>query len=216
MTIDWKKYIVSLIITIGIFMTAFFLGDFFSKRKVVEIKDIQDSIAIDILSSETQFSLLSELSCQDVSSANLSDELASIAEKIEFTEKNSSVNATKLIELKKYYTLLEIKDFILTRKIAERCGKKISPILYFYTTKDNCSECTRQGYVLSELRARNDHLRVYSFDYALATPALKSLISLYKVRDTELPTLVIGEKKYTGFQDIETLSALSALQTKEK
>ena len=180
------------------------------------MKDIQDSIAIDILSSETQFSLLSELSCQDVSSANLSDELASIAEKIEFTEQNTTSNTTKILELKKYYTLLEIKDFLLTRKIADRCGEQVSPVLYFYTTKDNCSECTRQGYVLSELRARSDHVRVYSFDYALETPALRSLLALYKIKDTELPALIIGQKKYTGFQDIEKVSKLTALESKDK
>ena len=56
---DWKKYLIVFFITVGLFATAYYLSEYFGGKKVEELKSIQDKIAIDILSSETQFSLLS-------------------------------------------------------------------------------------------------------------------------------------------------------------
>jgi len=56
--IDWKKYLIVFLITVGLFVTAIYLSNYFGSKKINELKTIQDKIAIDILSSETQFSLL--------------------------------------------------------------------------------------------------------------------------------------------------------------
>ena len=64
---DTKKYIFTFVITVAIFATAFFASTFFSNKRVENVKEIQDNIAIDILSSETQFDLLKEVSCSNVS-----------------------------------------------------------------------------------------------------------------------------------------------------
>lgn len=204
----WKKYILVLFITVAVFGATFLLSNFFNNRKLSSLQTIQDSIAIDIMSSETQFSLLSELSCKEVDAGVLSQELNSLAEKIEFSEKNISTNKAEVQKLKKYYTLLQIKDYILMNKISERCKKPITSILYVYTTADNCSECTRQGYVLTELRERYPDLRVYAFDYNVEISALRALLSLFKIKDTNLPAIVVDEKVYTGFQSIETIESL--------
>lgn len=196
-----KKYVFVFFITLGVFASAFLLSDFFSQRKVEQLRGIQDSISIDLLSSETQFSLLSELSCKDVSSTTLSVELDTLASKIEFAETNVG-NQTDISQLKKYYSLLQIKDFLLMKKIQERCDTPIYSILYFYTNADNCTECVKEGYVLTELRATYPDLRVYSFDYNLDLSAVNSLIAIYKVDDTKLPALIIGDKVYTGLQSI--------------
>lgn len=205
---NWKKYIFVFVITCGIFLLANSLSNMFTNKKVDQLKGIQSKIAIDILSSETQFSLLSELSCKDVSSGNLSQELTSLAKKIEYSEENFKGN-DEILELKKYYTLLQIKDYLLMKKISERCGKKAVGILYFYTTAENCIECTKQGYVLTELRTKYPDLRVYSFDYNLDLSALKALVSINKVEDTKLPAIIINDKSYTGFQTIEQIEKLT-------
>ena len=204
---DWKKYILVLIITILLFVTAGWLSNWFGAKKVDQLKGVQDKIAIDIMSSETQFSLLSELSCTDVSNSNLSKELNSLAEKIDYAEKN--LNSDDVMQLKKYYSLLEIKDSLLMHKITDRCGKKIVSILYFYTTAENCSECTKQGFVLSQLRNKYPDLRVYSFDYSLDLSALDALKKIYDVQDTKLPALVIDNKVYTGFHSTDDIMKIA-------
>ncbi|MEK7180462.1 MAG: hypothetical protein AAB706_03220, partial [Patescibacteria group bacterium] len=57
------KYFYIFLITSLIFFTAFFISNYFNDKKVSEIRSIESRIAIDILSSETQFSLLAESSC---------------------------------------------------------------------------------------------------------------------------------------------------------
>lgn len=202
---QWKNYILSLLITLAIFGTAVLFSRYITNQKLSSLKETQDSIALDIMSSETQFSLLSELSCREVGQKTLSQELNSIAEKVEYSEKNIN-NKEEVSRLKKYYTLLQIKDFLLVRKITERCNKKMTSIIYVYTTADNCSECTRQGYVLTTLRQKYPDLRVYSFDYNVDVSALKALVGLYKIEDTKLPAIIINDEKvYTGFQSLEDI-----------
>lgn len=202
---DWTKYIIVFIITGALFAIAGGLSNFFSDKKLENIRTIQNKLATDILSSETQFALLSELSCeQDNGSGNLSSELNELADKISFSEENIKDNAD-VVELKRYYSLLQIKDYLLTKKINEKCDGNLIPLLYFYTTANNCTECIKQGYVLTELREKYPNLRVYSFDYSLDLSALKALIRIYKIEDTKLPAIIVNEKKFTGFKTIEEI-----------
>ena len=205
---DWGRYIVVFFITVALFAVAGGLSNFFSNKKVDAIRIAQDKLSTDILSSETQFALLSELSCaQDDGEENLSAELGDLSDKIEYSDKNLKGNASAL-ELKRYYTILEIKDYLLTKEVNERCGLKRIPVLYFYTTAENCTECTKQGYVLTELRNKYPNLRVYSFDYSLDLSALRALLKIYRIEDTKLPALVINEHKVTGFQSIEDIEKI--------
>ncbi|MCI0542175.1 hypothetical protein L0Y69_00250, partial [bacterium] len=64
--IDWKKYIYVLAITAAIFGTAFYASGRLNSAKIDELRAIQDRIAIDLLSSEMQFSLLEEVSCEAI------------------------------------------------------------------------------------------------------------------------------------------------------
>ncbi len=204
---DWRKYLTVFLITLGLFVTAIFLSNYFGNKKITELKNIQEKISIDILSSETQFSLLSELSCKNVSSSSvLSGELGELGRKLEWGQKNFG-STDEVSYLKKYYTLLQIKDYLLMKKVSARCGNKSAFILYFYTTIENCSECERQGLVLTALRDKYPELRVYSFDYSTDLSAVKAMLSIYKIQDTKLPALVIDDEVLTGFSAIDVLES---------
>jgi hypothetical protein len=202
--LNWKKYLWTLLITVAIFITAFTLSNYFNDKKINNLKDIADKISTDIMSSETQYDLLAESSCKDITSNVLSQELNTLAQKLTYSEQNLNNNSPDLLRLKTYYTLLQIKDYLLMKKISVKCGTKPVFILYFYS-KD-CTECEQQGYVLTYLREQYPDLRIYSFDYNLDNPALHTLISLYKVKNT-LPALVINDKVTNGFIDKDKLTA---------
>jgi hypothetical protein len=204
--IDWKKYVIVFFITVGLFLTATYISNYFGNKKIDQIKSIQDKIAIDILSSETQFSLLSELSCKNISDSVFSGELGELGNKLEWGQENLG-SEEELTYLKKYYSLLQIKDYLLGKKISERCKVKSAFILYFYTTAENCSVCEREGLVLSSLRDKYPELRVYSFDYNTELSAVKAMLQIYKIKDTELPALVLDDEVLTGFHGIEELEA---------
>ncbi len=202
--IDWKKYLIVFLITAGLFVTAIYLNNYFGDKKIDQLKLIQDKISIDILSSETQFSLLSELSCKNVSGSLLSGELDELGHKLDWGQNN--LGATDEVSyLKKYYSLLQIKDYLLMKKISASCGVKSAFILYFYTTAENCSLCEKESLVLTSLREKYPELRVYSFDYSIDLSAVKALLTIYKIKDTELPALVIDDDVLSGFHGVDEL-----------
>ncbi len=205
--IDWKKYLIVFLITICLFLTASYVSSYFGDKKINQLKLIQDKISIDILSSETQYALLSDLSCKNVSDSVLSSELAELGAKLEWGEKNLG-DTEEVSYLKDYYFLLEIKDYLLMKRISERCKVKSAFILYFYTVAENCSECQKEGMVLTSLREKYPELRVYSFDYNSHLSAVKAMIEVYKIEPNKLPALVVDDETLTGFQNIEDLEKL--------
>lgn len=205
--IDWKKYIIVLFITAGLFLTAIYVSNYFGNKKINQLKNIQDQIAMDILSSETQFSLLSELSCRNISESVFSKELEELGKKLEWSQENLG-NTEEVSYLKKYYALLQIKDYLLAKKVSSRCGTKSAFILYFYTTAENCTLCKEESIVLGTLRAKYPELRVYSFDFSTDLSAVKSMLQIYKIKDTALPALVVDDEVLTGLQSLEKLEKM--------
>jgi thioredoxin-like negative regulator of GroEL len=106
--------------------------------------------------------------------------------------------------LKRYYSLLEIKDYLLMKRITERCKEASVFVLYFYGNADACEDCDKQSYVLTALREKYPGLRVYSFDYNIDISAVQTLKSIYKVGDA-LPALVMNGKTFNGFQSVEDI-----------
>ncbi len=206
--IDTKKYIAAFLITFAIFASGFFASNFFNTKKVESMKELQDSIAIDILSNETQFDLLKEVSCANINYSYLSDELDELGDKITYTDSSTGFNKESSLYLRKYYSLLQIKDYLLSKKLGEKCAaKKPVFILYFYSTEVKCKDCARVEYVLTELKKKYPDLRIYSFDYDMDLSVIETTKQIFKVKN-ELPALVIDDKTYTGFKTVEEIEGL--------
>ncbi len=207
--IDAKKYIFTFVITAAIFATAFFASTYFSNKRVEDVKSIQDNIAIDILSSETQFDLLKEVPCSNVGDSMLSPELSALGDKLSHTESERGASDADILYLKKYYSLLEIKDYILSKKLAAQCGQSKKPvfIIYFYSNKGDCADCEKEGFVLTRLKELYPDLRVYSFDYNIDLAAIDSMKTIYRIKSS-LPALVIEDKTYIGYKSLEELTDL--------
>jgi LmbE family N-acetylglucosaminyl deacetylase len=203
---EWKKYAYTFLITAVIFITAILASNYFSQKKINEIQNIESQISVDILSSETQFSLLSELSCGDISNSFLSKELADLGDKLSYLEESRGVGNAEVINLKKYYSLLEIKDYLLVNKIGRQCPHKLIPVLFFYSA--SCPKCDDQGYVLTRMRQDYEQLRIYSFDYNIDASAVQTLASIYKISSASLPALVINSKTYSGIQYVSDIEKI--------
>lgn len=206
--IETKKYVVVLLITAAVFFGALYVSNRFSAKRTAEVKAIEDKISLDLLSSETQFALLKDSSCKAIDhSTAFSEELNSLVEKLSYMEQNLGNENLEVINLKKYYSLLQIKDYLLVGKVNEKCGVKPITIIYFYSNKGDCAECKKEGYVLTSLREEYPELRIYSFDYNLDLSAVKTMRSLYGVRNT-LPALVIWDENYYGFKSPEDIEKI--------
>jgi hypothetical protein len=206
----WGSYLIAFFITALIFATALYASNYFNNQRINDIRATQDDISTDILSLETQFDLLEEHSCSDVAENTiLPSELSSLGNQLSYLEaQGGSANQSEVTRLKRLYSLLEIKDYILMKQIAAKCNLKPVFILYFYSNKGDCTTaCEDQGYVLTSLSETYPQLRVYSFDYNLDVGALQTLISIDEVANT-MPALVINGKTYYGFQSISDIQKI--------
>jgi hypothetical protein len=128
-----KKYIFVFIITATIFIFAFGISNYLNGKKVDAIRSTENSIAINILSLETQFDLLQDSSCKKIGTNILSDELNLLADRLAHAEEQKGIANSDVIALKKHYSLLQMKDYLLMKKVSEKCSLKPISILYFYS-----------------------------------------------------------------------------------
>ena len=191
-----------------VFFGALLVSNRFQNKRLSEIKSIENKLSLDILSSETQFALLKESSCKAIDhSTAFSEELNSLAQKLSYMEDNLGEENAEVINLKKYYSLLQIKDYLLVAQVKEKCGVKPITIIYFYSNNGDCTDCKREGFVLTKLREEYPELRIYAFDYNLDLSAVKTMKSIQGVRNT-LPALVIWEENYYGFKSTEDIEKI--------
>lgn len=203
---NWKRYFIAFIITIILFIFAFFLSSRFANDKINEVKLIQDKIATDILSTETRFVLLGSSSCKHLKSdeifeAGLNSELSDMAKRVKFMESQLGYDDERVYLIKDQYTLLQIKDYLLKKQLNEKCGQEFPMILYFHSR--DCEKCKEQSIVLDEIRNRYPDIRIYWLEYDSTTPAMQTLVSMFSIKET--PSMVINEEKIEGFYPIEKI-----------
>ncbi len=202
---NFKKYLIVFTITSAIFFAAIFLSNHLNEKKIEEIKALENKIYINILSSKVKYAILKKLPCQDIDHYILSKELNILARKVSYMEEQFGFNNPRVIKTKKYYSLLQIKDYLLMKKISAKCKTEPIFILYFYSNKKGeCPECRKTGYVLTYLREKYPQLRVYAFDFNLDLSALQTLISINRITNN-LPALVMNNKVYYGFRNADEI-----------
>lgn len=205
--IEWFKYIATLLITTGLFFTVFFATKVVNEKRFSEIKSIQDKISIDLLSSETQFALLNSTDCSINANSILAPEIEKLGQRLATMEAQLGTDDADVVSIKKYYSLLQIKDYMLTKALAARCKVKPVTILYFYN--NDCSDCSKQGYVLTALREQYPQIRIYAFDSNLDLSAIKTLEQV-NVISGERPSIVIDNVTYSGFKSLEDIEKVLA------
>ncbi len=206
MTPSARNALIALGITILLFATVLWAVDYLNAARVKELGTIEDKIAIDTLSLETQFDLLAEAPCKDISEGSvLSTELNDLSDRLSYTEDRLGSENDEVLKLKRQYTLLEIKDYLLMKRLAGEC-KSLKPVfvLYFYSNAGDCKDCAQAGYALSYLRQTYPRLRVYSFDYNLDLSALKTLNAVLGIK-APLPAYVINGKNFSGLASLDEL-----------
>lgn len=209
MSLAVRNSILALVITGIITGTLVYAVNYLNNARINELSAVQHQLSIDSLSLETQFSLLEAAPCDSIASSTiLTKELSDLGSRLAYTENQLGADNVQVIQLKEQYSLLEIRDYLITKRLALACGMKPVTVLYFYSNKEGkCADCDRAGYALSYLQDTYPNLRVYSFDYDLNLGAIKTLVSVNKVKD-ELPAFVINGKYFHGFTSLTDLQKL--------
>lgn len=195
---DTKKYILVFIITTLIFTTGIIIGSWTSNNKLIDLQELQEDLRSETLDTEVQYSIIEQNPCEYINTTTITEQLNDIALKLDYMENILGSNDKRVIDLKKYYSLLEIRQWLFHQKVNLECKDKKDLILYFYSNKKGtCDDCEEQGFILSYLRKKYSNILIYSFDFDLESHALDSLKKQYEI--TTIPTLIINENKYEGF-----------------
>ena len=111
--------------------------------------------------------------------------------------------------LKIKYMDLEFRDYLLSKKINERCQLDQNIVLYFVSSLD-CADCKKQGEALSEARSQTN-TRVYTFDIGMESGLIDSLKQKYSV--TSVPAMIINGDPYEGYRaSSELVSILNSAE----
>lgn len=216
MSLAARNALIALGITVALAGTVAYAINYLNRARVAELSAIEDQLAIDTLSLDTQFSLLEATPCDSAaSSTTLVGNLADLGTRLSYAESQLGADNPQVVRLKQQYSLLEIRDYLITKRLAGACGTKPVTVLYFYSNAGDCADCDKAGYALSYLRDTYPALRVYSFDYHIDLGAMKTFIAINKVRNV-LPAFVINGKQFYGFTslgDLEKLFPKGALAT---
>ncbi len=195
-----KKFIAVFFITLGIFAVAFLASNYFYSLRTAAIKDVESGINRQIVETEIQYQLLADAACDDPSATTAQiNQMNDLARKLDDMEQQRGTNDPEVIKLKKDYSLLMIKDYLLLRERQRQCGEVYSTIIFFYSNTGTCTDCIKMGHVLTQMREQYDRLHIYAFDYNLGLSSIETLKSIYRTHE-DPPILIINRKAYYGFK----------------
>lgn len=208
-TFQKDRFILAFLLATAVFVIGVFIGNLINDEKLDRLDEITQSVQLQTLGTELQFTLIEDNICDYLNTSKLADELYQIGSRLDFMENELGSTDPQVLIQKEYYHLLEIRHWHLLRKASSECNQSIDWILYFYSNKGDCSDCQEQGGVLTYLREKDPQLYVYSFDTNIDNPALDFIKDVYGVDDT-LPHLVVNDNVHKGFMTRQIYDELAS------
>ncbi|MGM5488782.1 MAG: hypothetical protein ACQESG_07575 [Nanobdellota archaeon] len=199
-----SRYLAAFSLTIVIFLVGFIVGSFINEMKFQKVYDLQYDIRIESLSNELLHELVSNDLCENINMTSYNTEMYELGKRITYMEEVYGYDSEKVQPMKNYYSLLLIRQLVLNKKADQECNLSTPNVLYFYTNRD-CEDCSDQGLVLTSVHKKYPFFNTFAFEYHLENHALDFLKKKYEIDPNRLPTLVIDDETYYGFQSREFL-----------
>lgn len=197
----------ALIITLSIFLLGIFLGYYISDFRIKEMFSTYDEIKNKISGAILQAKILEGEICNYDVLKEMGKEKLELGREVAMLENLRGKNDVYVLRLKEEYELLLINHLLLIQTWKEKCGKNVTIIIFFYSNRENVTESENQGFVLDHIYEKYpEKVTIYAFDFDIENPAIAALKKKYGI--TFVPTLVINEKVYPGFQDMEKIKKL--------
>jgi hypothetical protein len=202
-------YISAVAITTIVFLVGFIIGAGINQIKLQQVYDLEHQIRVDALSNELAYEIITEHVCESLNISVYTEQVTDIGKRLTYMENVYGYDSPQVVNLKSYYSLLLIRHMMINDKLLEECSAGGKPrVLYFYTNYQGCADCEDQGLVLTSVHRDNPKFLIYSFEYRENNTALEILKEKYGVEQHKLPTIVINDTPYHGFQSKEQLNEL--------
>ena len=202
---NWSKVLAAFALACLIFILGVYLGTLITQEKVSEITNLEQETRLELESLSLEERLLEDYPCKDPEF--LTGKLNELGTKLTYLESQYDKNDPRILELKKPYTLLEIRHYLALKNMAEKCDYNSTLVLFFYSnSNEKIDESAKQGFVLEYLRKKYENVKIYSFDADLDMDIIRTLKDINEI--TILPSTVIDGKVYAGFHDKDELEKI--------
>ncbi len=197
--IKTSRFLAAFALTVIVFLVGYMIGAMLSERKLDNLSYLEQDIRVDSLSNELVFSLVQKDLCSSINTTSYTEDLGKIGKRLTYLETLYGYNSPEVTSLKNYYSLLEIRHWMLHEELNTKCGYDMPLVLYFYSN-EACVDCEDQGLVLTNVHKNYPFFNTYSLEYNLENPALDYLKNRYSINHTRLPAIVVDGEVYYGFQ----------------
>lgn len=206
MEISYKRYLSVFIITFLLFLVTFLIAQKITSRTSEDFLRMQKYMSNYLISLNLQSEIAKENICK-VDVFQLTRDKSELGKQLDILEKTLGKDNEVVKDLKKDYTIVSIRQWLMVKKFKESCKGDMNIILFFYSNKINSSESESQGYLLDYLyRKHPENLVIYAFEWEQDNPALNTIKQIYGVNS--VPTIVINDRTLSGFQSQEKIESL--------
>ncbi len=206
-----RAYFIALVTSILIYILGIGTGLYIQKTNAAKTQQLVESLQRRVESAQLEYVYISTLgdriSCDSLSTLvdETTRDVRNIGSKLaELEKKNETGNSFDT--LKRDYTILSSRGWILNTYVQERCQKNTTTILYFYSIP--CSDCEKQGYILDDLAEHEfkDKFLVFVLDAQIEEPIVATLKTTFNIHST--PSIVVGNTTYVGLQTKDNLEKI--------
>ena len=194
-------YLTALIITVLIFSLGVYVGSVIDENAKVKVEgelvDLEENLYLSriMLLMEDKTGNFCPIYLEKLDTVNSEREL--IGDRLEYLENVRGLTDNTVKE--KYY-YLEFENYLLMKKMEEKCGSKNKIILFFY---DDGEESKKQGETLDTFRKNNEEVKVFSFDGNSDSAVVRVLKKQYNIG--QYPAIVFEGDNLKGMQSLGQL-----------
>jgi hypothetical protein len=216
--ISRNKLIFCFVLTTFVFLLGFVVGWFFNYSVIIDIDTQMEDMKIQLTALDLKDKIMevSTANC-DIPWDSIWKDKVELGSRLDILEERLGKNDEKVLTQKEFYQLVEIRTWLMLKKLREECKGNYSILLYFYTNKEDDPRgdyklSEYQGIVLNRVYEKHkNNLAIFSFDINTVNPALDVVREIYNINIA--PTIVIDKSYsdsveiYEGFRDLNEVES---------
>jgi hypothetical protein len=213
--INLRRHVAVLIIVALVFTVGVFIGMRQGLDSVAALAGDYESIYMNSAMMDTIFLMEgSEIgpneSCMSYSYLfdRYNSDLAAFNTRLWEAEQRLGRQDPALFSLKDKFNTMEVRNYLLLRKVDSLCGANHTVVLYFYSNKNYNPEKDQGAIIQSAISGMAEKPVVYHFDIDVKNPAVDVLVRHYQV--DVVPSMVVDGKLFEGYRGINQTKEMLA------
>ncbi len=192
-----RRYIWAFLIGTFIFLAIFGVSQFFLNVQYQRVSESQGITAYSIFEDKMLYTFFGEDICSETIFNNISEQLGFQGKVINDLEKRFGKGDERVLNRKKFYTIILLEHFDFIRQYNEKCEENINTILFFYSNIIDATKSETSGRILDSVYLKSGNVMIYSFDVDLDSIIMDSLKDKYGIVGS--PFIVVNENEKISY-----------------